>query len=97
MAPLKAQAHWVNRDTIGWLGAEAGDVYRLYYSLPGATAMRTPDGGFGDAFIPLGVDHGGLSPLIVEKFRFLKGATALKIAEAELALVPRLLKVECLV
>ncbi len=94
MAPLKAQAYWVNRDTIGWLGAEASGAYRLYYSFSGADAVERQDRGSGGAFISLWVDPAGLSPLIVEKFPFLKGATALRFAEQELALVPSLLKAE---
>ena len=35
-----AKAHWVNRDTIGLLGAEPGDTYRLYFSPTGGVALN---------------------------------------------------------
>jgi hypothetical protein len=42
--------------------------------------------------IPLTVDPNGLSPTIIDKFPFLKGATAFKIAQSQLGRVPSLLK-----
>jgi pullulanase len=94
-----ARAHWVNRDTIAWIGAEPGDVYRLYYSYGeaasgGETTEQLSAGGIRNAFVPLFVDRNGLPQSVVNKFPFLKGATALKIAQADFAHVPGLLKGE---
>jgi pullulanase len=88
----KAKAYWVNRDTIGWFGAEASDTYRLYYSPAGGITVETTTGVKGGAFIPLSVDPNGLPQSIVDKFPPLKGATALKISKANLAQVPDLLR-----
>jgi pullulanase len=83
-----AKAHWVNRDTIAWIGAEPTGTYRLYYSLIGGQPGEVS----GSAFVPLLVDRSGLSQLIVDKFPFLKNATALKISEGHPAGIPGLLK-----
>ncbi len=89
-----AKAHWVNRDTIAWIGAEAGGTYRLYYSPTGQIIAEMSDGTLSGLFVPLSVDRNGLPEPIVEKFPFLKDATALKIPEEDLAQVPGLLKGE---
>ncbi len=89
-----AKAHWVNRDTIAWIGAEAGGTYRLYYSPTGQIIAEMSDGTLSGLFVPLSVDRNGLPEPIVEKFPFLKDATALKVPEKDLAQVPGLLKGE---
>ena len=89
-----AKAHWVNRDTIGWIGAEPSGTYRLYYSEAGKMAARMSDGGLRGAFLPLLVDRGGLSRSVIDKLPFLKGAVALKIFPRDLVRVPDLLKCE---
>jgi pullulanase len=89
-----AKAHWVNRDTIGWLGAESTGIYRLYDSLTGHLSRKISDGAQRGGFIPLYVDRNGLPQLILDKFPFLKGATAFKISERDLVHVPSLLKGE---
>ena len=88
----KAKAHWVNRDTIGLLGAEPGHTCRLYFSPTGGINLETTAGLTDRAFIPLSVDPNGLPESVVDKNPFLKGATALKIPEGDLACVPALLK-----
>jgi hypothetical protein len=87
-----ATAHWLSRDTIGWLGAEPSGTYRLYYSLPGEVRAETSNFATGDLFVPLSADRNGLPEVIVEKRPFLRGATALKIAQEDLSRVPALLK-----
>jgi pullulanase-type alpha-1,6-glucosidase len=87
-----AKAHWVNRDTIGLLGAEPGDTYRLYFSPTGGINLETAAGLTDRAFIPLSLGPNGFPASVVDKNPFLKGATALKIPEADLARVPALLK-----
>jgi pullulanase len=87
-----ATAHWLNRDTIGWLGAEPSGTYRLYSSLLDQRAAETSNRATGDLFVPLLVDRNGLSEVILENRPFLKGATALKISEEDLSHVPALLK-----
>jgi pullulanase len=89
-----AKAHWVNRDTIAWIGAEPGANYRLYHSPTGQITAQIPDGVLLGPFVPLSVDTNGLPQFVVEKFPFLKGATALKISEGDLAHVSGLLKGE---
>ena len=87
-----AKAHWVNRDTIGLRGAEPGDTYRLYFSPTGGIDLERAAGLTDRAFIPLSVDPNGFPESVRDKNPFLKGATALKIPEANLARVPALLK-----
>ncbi len=95
MAAVKtAKAHWVNRDTIGWLGADPSGTYRVYSSLTGETAAQLPDRRQTNPFVPLLVDQNGLPRSVVDQFPFLEGATSLKICEGDLANVPGLLKGE---
>ena len=89
---MQARAHWVNRDTIGWLGAPSSDTYRLYYSPAGGITVESTTGVKGGEFIPLSVDPNGFPRSIVDKLPSLKPATALKISKADLAQVPALLK-----
>ena len=83
----------MNRDTLAWLGAEANDTYQLYYSPDAGITDVAKSGVEGDGkSIPLTVDPNGLSQTIIDKFPFLKGATAFKIAQSQLGQVPSLLK-----
>src|SRR5580700_892330 len=76
-----ARAYWVNRDTLAWFGAEANDTYQLYYSPDAGITDVATSGPEGDGkSIPLSVDPNGLSQTMIEKFPFLNGATAFKIA-----------------
>jgi pullulanase len=88
------KAHWVNRDTIAWIGAESNGIYRLYHSPAGQITDQISERALRGSFVHLSVDRDGLPPWIVQKFSFLKGATALKIPEGDLAKVPGLLKGE---
>jgi hypothetical protein len=88
-----ARAYWVNRDTLAWFGAEPNDAYQLYYSPDAGITDVATSGPEGDGKpIPLTVDPNGLSETIIEKFPFLNGATAFKIAHSQLGQVPSLLK-----
>src|ERR1700759_3614038 len=92
-----ATAHWLNRDTIGWLGAEPIGTYRLYFSLPDGLTAETPNIARRELFVPLFVDPNGLSDENLRKRPFLRGATALKVFAEDLAHVPALLKGELVV
>jgi pullulanase len=92
-----AKAHWVTHDTIGWVGAEPSGAYRLYRSLGADRPAQTPDEGSRVPFIDLLVDRDGLPQLVLDKFPFLKGATALKISERDLGQVPTFLKGELVI
>jgi pullulanase len=87
-----ATAHWLNQDTIGWLGADPSGTYRLYSSLSDRLPARTTNLPTGDLFVPLFVEHKGLPEVSLEKRPFLRGATALKISQEDSAQVPALLK-----
>jgi pullulanase len=87
-----ATAHWLNRDTIGWIGAEPSGTYRLYSSLRDEIPAETSNIASRDLSLPLVVDRNGLSELIVERRPFVRGATALKISAKDLVHVPALLK-----
>jgi pullulanase len=89
----QARAYWVNRDTLAWFGAEPTDTYRLYYSPDGGITDVATSGAEGDGqSIQLTVDPNGLPETIIDKFPFLKGATAFKIPQSQLAQIPALLK-----
>src|SRR6476646_7762588 len=79
---------------MAWIGAEPGATYRLFHSPTGQIIAEMSGGALHGSFVPLSVDQNGLPRSIVEKFPFLKNATALKIPEGDLAQVPGLLKGE---
>jgi pullulanase len=89
-----AKAHWVNRDTIAWTGAEPSGTYRLFHSPTGQIITEMSNEALHGPFVPLSVDRNGLPQSIIEKFSFLKDATALKIPERDSTQVPGLLKGE---
>ncbi|HWY92136.1 MAG TPA: hypothetical protein VNY04_04475, partial [Chthoniobacterales bacterium] len=88
----KARAYWVNRNTIAWVGADPNDVYRLYYSATGGINIDTTAGVQGGGFIPLTTLSGGLVQSVLERFPYLKGATAFRISPGLFAQIPELLK-----
>jgi pullulanase/glycogen debranching enzyme len=88
----KAEAHWVNRDTIAWDGADPSAAYRLYHSPAGRIRVETGSGVQGGTFIPLIVVPGGLLQSALERFPHLKGATAFRIAPDSCPQIPKLLK-----
>lgn len=89
----KAQAHWVTRDTIAWnLGdIEEGTTFALHYAIEGGLTVSS-SGINSLSSIPLTVDPNGLSDEILAGFPQLAGFTALKISEADLGIVPGILK-----
>src|SRR6202040_1722007 len=87
-----AKAHWVNRDTIGWMGAEPSGTYRLYSCLPDDIPPETFPAALSGLFVPLAVDQDGLSRAVLKKLPFLRGATALRLPPPDLSQVPALLK-----
>jgi pullulanase/glycogen debranching enzyme len=88
----KAEAHWVNRDTIAWQGADPSATYRLYHSPAGGIRVESESGVQGGAFIPLVVVSGDLVQLVLERFPHLKGATAFRISPDSRPQIPELLK-----
>src|SRR6202035_3845292 len=74
------------------MGAEPSGTFRLYCSPTADLTAHTPGGSPREAFFPLFVDRCGLTQSMVEKYPFLKGATRLRILEANLPRVPALLK-----
>lgn len=89
----KARAVWVAGDTIAWNapGVNADSIVRLHYSPTGSLAL-TPTGVSGGESVLLSRDPAGLSDDVKAKFPYLSGYSAFKIAEANLSLVPEILK-----
>ena len=89
----QARAYWVNRDTLAWFGAPPTDTYQLYYSPDGGITDVVRSGVEGDGqSIQLTVDPNGLPQTTIDKFPFLKGATAFKIPRSQLPRIPSLLR-----
>ena len=91
----KADAHWVSRDTIAWdLGTvPEGATFRLYFD-PNGDLLLDPTGITGGDSIELTYDPAGLSPAIKDRFPQLSTFAALRIAPADLAKVPGILRGE---
>lgn len=89
----KARAHWVLPDTIAWkIGTPAeGTTFALYSAPEGGLALEPGQITGGEA-IPLSYAFGGLSARVTLAHPHLNGYAALKLAEADLARVPELLR-----
>ncbi|MBE2268696.1 MAG: pullulanase-type alpha-1,6-glucosidase [Anaerolinea sp.] len=87
-----SQAHWVSANTIAWnIGRIPGASYRLYYALDGGLDL-TNDGIQNGEYVELVPSREGLSDDIQAKFPALARFNAYQIADADLALVPDILR-----
>jgi pullulanase-type alpha-1,6-glucosidase len=88
----EARAYWVSADTIAWDAAEtAANTFKLCYA-PDGGLQATDAGVTGGECLDLAVDPAGLPADVREKFPHLADLPALKIAAADLGLVPEILK-----
>jgi pullulanase/glycogen debranching enzyme len=87
----QAKAHWLTRSVLAWPKASPSNTYRLYYARSGGITSGE-SGISGGQWIPLVADGAGLPTASVEKFPHLIGATALELADSDLAKVPDILK-----
>lgn len=87
----QAFVHWVTADTIALdVGTELlPTTFQLHY---GDSLSLTPTGITGGEVVTLTVDEAGLSNEILARFPHLQGFQALKLAEADLPLVPEILR-----
>lgn len=86
----KAQAHWVSRDTLLWnVPDKPGNTYRLHTNPQGALRLGigVVEGG---ASVPL--TTGSADDAVRARFPHLARYTALKLAAADLALIPEMLR-----
>ncbi len=87
-------AQWVSADTIAWnIDPQEGATYRLYYSFEAGMALAS-DGISGGQSIELSYNPEGLSADVLAKFPHLANYSALQIAEADLATVPGILRMQ---
>ncbi len=87
-----ATAHWVTRDTILWdIGRVPGATYRLHYSAD-ASLELSESGITGGEFVELTATRDGVTPQIAERFPHLARFDAFTLAEADVSLVPDMLK-----
>ena len=89
----RQQAYWVLGDTIAWdLDPEEAAAFELFYAPNGGMSIE-PTGLEGAAgSLALSVIEDGLPDSVIEKFPHLAGFMALQIAEADLELVPEILR-----
>ncbi len=86
------RAYWVAADTIAWSAADSSaNVYKLCYA-PEGGLEATDAGVTGGECITLTRDPAGLPAEVKEKFPHLADLPALKIAAADLDMVPDILK-----
>ncbi len=88
----RAQAHWVNRDTLLWnVVGSPRYVYELHYSPTGDLELdeRQITGG---GVLPLTFSVVGPGQVALEKFPHLTGYTALKLSANDVAKVPDILR-----
>ena len=89
----QAQAHWVTADTIAWdIEEVSGSSYYLYYSSTGDLVLNDDNMFEGGERIELRLNRDGLSEDVIEKFPHLRNYMALTIQEADLGLVPEILR-----
>jgi pullulanase-type alpha-1,6-glucosidase len=86
------RAYWVLDDTIAWAAAESSaNTYKLCYA-PEGGLEATDEGVTGGECLTLTRDPAGLPDEVKEKFPHLADLPALKIAAAELDMVPDILR-----
>jgi pullulanase-type alpha-1,6-glucosidase len=88
----QARAHWLARDTIAWPGAASARCAFRLHAAPDGDMQIAPDGVRAPVSLDLLHDPHGIAPATLAKFPHLAGASALRIAEADLARVPELLR-----
>ncbi|MCL4256087.1 MAG: DUF3372 domain-containing protein, partial [Anaerolineae bacterium] len=89
----RSQAHWVTANTIAWNVSTTNTNFALYYA-PNAGIEADGNTLVGDGMesIALTVNEDGLSADVIAKFPHLANFKAFTISEADLALVPEILK-----
>lgn len=87
----RAQAHWIDADTIAWNGGSAADQFQLHYDLSAQLSLGNNGVSGGDS-IALVVDPNGLSAQQRERFPHLAGYRALKLEAADPSLMREALK-----
>jgi pullulanase-type alpha-1,6-glucosidase len=88
----KAQAHWLDRETIVWkINPAQAETFTLHYATDGKLVFG-PRGVLGGQEIPLILDTSGLSFELRERFPHLCTQSALKIGPEDLSEVPSALK-----
>ncbi len=87
------KAYWVLSDTIAWnLDPAEAVSFELHYAPEGGMSIE-PTGLEGSAgALSLSLDDSGQRPAVQTRFPHLKNHLALKIAEADMALVPEILR-----
>jgi pullulanase len=87
----KAQAHWVNRDTLAWNIGQPGGAVTLHYS-PTASLTLDTNGVNGGTDIVLTYDPAGLPASVLANYPHLTGFSAFKVPGTRAAEVPDALK-----
>ena len=88
----RRSAHWVAADTIAWdVDTDESITYVLHYS-PEAGLEGTAASLQNSASIPLTLNPDGLSEEVIAKFPHLANLPAFTIAEADLELIPEILR-----
>ena len=86
------KSYWVDRDTLLWdVAATAGYTFKLHYDAAAGLALGE-SGVTGGSSIDLAPDPAGVTDDLAAKFPHLAALPALKIADADLALVADILK-----
>jgi len=83
-----ANAHWLSATTLAWPGAPAGASYKLLYAANGGLAFTSAGTRGVDASFDLAV--AALPDAIRLKYPHLAGATGLRLAGADAAMLPQL-------
>jgi len=87
----QAKAHWVSEDTIAWNAGSSAASFTLHFDPNGDLALDAT-GVVGGSSLPLTYDPAGLPAEVLAKFPHLAGYHALRLAPADLGLIPEILK-----
>jgi pullulanase len=87
----QARAHFLDRQTIAWPGAQASHSYRLY-AAPGGGITASQAGISGGTWVALQVQAAGLPAALAARYPHLRSALALGIAPEHRGKVPSWLK-----
>ena len=88
----QAKAHWLAADIIAWDAGSEADTFRLYHAANGGLGLDQDGVSGADGALELSYDPSGLPANILDRFPHLAGLQALRLAPADLAAVPAILK-----
>jgi pullulanase len=88
----RARGYWLSRDRIAWPGVDGAGRFRLHHAATGALDWRDGRVAGADATLELTADARALPPALAARFGFVRAGPRLRVADADVARMPALLR-----